>query len=122
MTQRVESSRVPYLPVTVNVEEVRTSVVALLDTGFDGDLAVPSWMAVAFNVPPPSRTTPYILADGSMVAAPAYYGTVGIGDLPQYPATIVILGNEVILGLRIAALHRITLDCGRRVLAEPCSS
>ena len=46
MTQRVTSSRFPYLPVQIGVGQTGHDVEALLDTGFDGDAILPSDMLV----------------------------------------------------------------------------
>lgn len=44
----VESERSPHLPIAFTVDESRHAAEALLDTGFDGDLAVPPEIASAF--------------------------------------------------------------------------
>ena len=73
MTQRVESGRFPYLPlrVVLNDDGAEMCLEALIDTGFDGDLALPPELlegafAEAFEV--------YLLADGSEARAALYAG------------------------------------------------
>jgi predicted aspartyl protease len=57
---------------------------ALLDTGFDGDLAVP--MELIANGQPPDEYRSWTLADGSMIVAPLCYGTVRVGHFDPVPA------------------------------------
>ena len=49
MTKRVESGRFPYLSMTLEAGGSRQTVDAVLDTGFDGDLAVPPALATGFR-------------------------------------------------------------------------
>lgn len=60
-----------------------------------------------------------MLADGTFVHAPVYLGRVEIIGLPPAAATIVVVGNEYILGRRILDRFEITLDHGQRVIVGP---
>lgn len=113
---RVESSHFPYLPVTLSLHGHRLEFEALLDTGFDGGLAVPEG-TIAIGLSAAWKIRAY-LADGSLVHAPAFRGTVCIGSLPPVTATIIILGNAPVLGRAVADHHKITLDRGRRIVVE----
>ncbi len=113
---RVESDRFPYLPVSLSLRGRKTEFEALLDTGFDGGLAV-SEGAVADGQTAEWHLTA-CLADGSVVDVPAYLGTVQVGSLPPLTTIIITLGNEPILGRAVADQYKITLDHGQRVIAE----
>src|SRR5207248_2778522 len=92
-------------------------VEALIDTGFDGFVAVaPELLA---NGEPPDDYQTWTLADGSKLSAPFYFGTVHVGDIGAVPAAITALGDEPIVGRRVTDHFRLTLDHGRRVILEP---
>lgn len=114
---RVESERFPYLPLILTVRDRTAEVEALLDTGFDGDVAVP--LALIADGQPPDEYRSWELADGSTVATPVYYGTVQLGSFPSVPADIALLGDEPILGRGVTDRYRVILDHGSRVIAEP---
>jgi hypothetical protein len=44
--------------------------------------------------------------------------SVEVGDLDAVPAVVTALGDEVLLGVGIAARFTIILDHGRRVIVE----
>lgn len=114
---RVESDRFPYLPVSLSLRGQKTEFAALLDTGFDGGLAV-SDSAIANGQTAEWNLTVF-LADGSLVDVPAYLGTVQVGELPPVTTIIVTLGDEPILGRAVSDQFNITLDHGRRIIVEP---
>ena len=114
---RVESNHFPYLPVTLSLHGHRLEFEALLDTGFDGGLAVPQ-SSVAF-APSTSLRIGALLADGSLVNAPAYRGAVRIGSLPPVDTRILVIGNAPVLGREVADQYKITLDHGKRIVVEP---
>ena len=113
----VESTRCPYLPVTFTLRDLGHTVEALLDTGFDGDVAVPA--ALIGNSGPPDSFKLWVLADGSRVRAAVYAGTAQVGELPPMPVDIIALGSELIIGRGVTDLYRIILDRGQRVIVEP---
>lgn len=115
--KEVISRRFPYLPITLTVGQHTQTVSALLDTGFDGHVVVPAGLITNGN--PPDSYLRWTLADGSQVPAPAYLGTVQIGDLGTFPAVISILGEEPIVGRSLSNHFRITLDHGKRVIVQP---
>ena len=114
---RVESDHFPYLPVCLSLRGHKTEFEALLDTGFDGGLAV-SESSMAVRQTAEWRLTA-ALADGSMVDVPAYLGTVQVGELPPVTTIIVTLGDEPILGRAVSDQFNITLDHGQRIVVEP---
>lgn len=113
---RVESSRFPYLPVTLTLRGNSLEFEALLDTGFDGGLAVPEG-TIAFELSAAWKIRAS-LADGSAAHAPAFRGTVCIGSLPPVTTTIIVLGTAPVLGRTVSDHHKITLDRGRRIVVE----
>lgn len=117
MTQRVESARFPYVPVRV-VLGGRTLVLdALLDTGFDGELAIPSVLDVSER--PAEIYQQWVLADGAIREAPVYEGVVQVGDFDPVPARIAVIGSEIVVGRSITDRYSVTLEHGRRVIVEP---
>jgi predicted aspartyl protease len=90
---------------------------ALVDTGFDDDLAIPH-DRIADGDPPDEYRT-FRLADGSRVVAAIYHGTVQIGDLAPVPADITTVGDELLLGRGVTDHYRLILDHGRSLTAEP---
>lgn len=50
MTQPVESRRFPYLPLRVELDGLELRLEALIDTGFDGDLALPTHYILCFRL------------------------------------------------------------------------
>ena len=118
MTPRpVESARFPYPPVRVRVGERLLSVEAYVDTGFEGDVALP--MELADFDQAPDLLLRFRLADGSPVEAPGHTGTGGVGDLDPFPAEVAVVGREGIAGRAVADRYWVTLDRGGRVVVEP---
>jgi predicted aspartyl protease len=117
VTSRVESERFPYLGLHVEVRNRIHSVDALIDTGFDGFLAVPP--SLLADGQPPDNFQSWSLADGTRVTAPLYLGTVHVGDLGSVPALITALGDEPLVGRGVIDRFRLTLDHGERVVIEP---
>lgn len=114
--ERVESDRYPYLPVRVRIGEQTQDLQALVDTGFEGDLAVPEAMEIGAA---PNEIQRWALADGSVVAAAVYYSIVQLGSFDPGPARVAPLGEEVVVGRGIIDRYRVTFDHGERVIAEP---
>ncbi|MEX1254653.1 MAG: hypothetical protein WEE64_09960 [Dehalococcoidia bacterium] len=113
----VESTVFPYLPVRIELRGHRSEALALLDTGFTGDLAIPT-ASVSADLGLPDARIDWQLADGSTIDAPVYLGTLEIVGLPPMPAAVTVLGDEYIMGRGVLDKFRITLDRGRRVVAE----
>jgi predicted aspartyl protease len=116
-TNRLVSSHFPYVPIRLHVRQQDIAVEALLDTGFDGDVAVPS--ALLADGQPPNGYLRWMLADGSRVLTPYYLGTVTLGPLGPFPAVVTALGNESLLGQGLAQHVTIILDHGQQVIVEP---
>ena len=113
----VEGSRYPYIPTSFTLEEWTQSVKAYVDTGFDGDLAVPP--ALIPEVVSPTARQAWRFADESVVEVPVYAGVVRVGDLDPVSATIAALGTQVIVGRGIIDHYWVIFDRGQRVIVEP---
>ena len=115
--RRVVSSRFPYLPVHVAVRSARHDVEALLDTGFDGDLALPPELVM--NGDPPDGHHRWRLADGSIVRAPFYVGTLRVGATEMMGMLVTAMGDEPIVGRGILTEFTVILDHAQRLIIEP---
>jgi predicted aspartyl protease len=112
----VESAHFPFLPITLTVGQWTFAGEALVDTGFDGDVAIePARIATGA---PPDEYRSYRLADGSTVVAAIYYGTVQIGTLPLLACDISTVGDEPLLGRGVTDQYRVIFDHGRRLVVE----
>jgi hypothetical protein len=115
--ERIESDRFPFLPMRATVNDRTVEAMALLDTGFDGDLVVP--LAEIAGGQPPDEYRIWSLADGSEVETPIYYGSVQVGGFPPLDADIAGLGDEAIVGRGVGDHYRIILEHGQHVIVEP---
>ena len=116
---RITSTTYPYLPIGVAIRgQQRDGLLALLDTGFTGHLAIPpSFLNGSLGLP--DTVVDWELADGSIIHAPVYFGTVEIVGLARVPAAITMVGNEYVLGRGILDRFRVTFDHGQQVVVEP---
>lgn len=117
VSQRVTSSRFPYLPIHLWVRQRSDQVEALLDTGFDGDVALPP--EAITDGDRPDGYLPWTLADGSEVLAPAYRSSAQVGTMPSFSAVIIALGEEPLVGRGVSDRFSIILDHGQRLIVEP---
>jgi predicted aspartyl protease len=113
----VQSFHFPYLPIKLTVGHRSFDGEALVDTGFDGDLAIQHG-AIA-NGDPPDEYRSFQLADGSKVVAAIYYGTLQIGGLAPVIVDVCTVGDEPLLGRGVTDQYSLTFDHGRRLLVEP---
>jgi predicted aspartyl protease len=91
---------------------------ALLDTGFDGFLAVPS--AAAATWPQPLRVQRVQTASGEVVSVPVYVGTLTVAETAQpLDALIIALGDEYLVGIKAVERYQVILDRGHRVIVVP---
>lgn len=108
------STEYPYLPVDFTIGLLQARALAYIDTGFDGYLVIPE--ALGWQLPLPEQLQRLGLASGAMVRAPVYLGSLETpGFAPPFPARIVLLGDEYILGRRGIDRHAVLFDHGRRV-------
>ena len=116
MNQQLTSSRFPYLPVRLHVLQQTYAEEALLDTGFDGGMAMPPNLAEGQA---PDWYQRWTLADGSQVLAPVYRGTVQVGAFQPIPALVIALGDEFLIGLGILNHFSVIFDHGERIIVNP---
>jgi predicted aspartyl protease len=111
------STHFPYVPVTISVRGHTHEAEALLDTGFTGYVVVPTGLVT--NGEPPDARLQYSLADGSLVTAPVYRGTIEVGAFGPFPTLVTVLADEPIVGRELMDRFRITLEHGQRIVVEP---
>ena len=116
MTPRLVSERLPYLPLRLEMRGRSYTVEALIDTGFDGDVAVPPDLLANHE---PDDYQRWTLADGSIVYTPMYFGTVHVNGVGMLDALITALGDEPIVGRGVTDRFRLILDHGMQVIVEP---
>jgi predicted aspartyl protease len=117
MNHRVTSDHFPYVPVHLDIRGQTYEMETLLDTGFDGDIAVP--LDLIHRDWTPNGHYSWALADGSEVEAPYFRGTLRLGGLPPLSLNVTALGDEPILGRGVIDRFMFILDHGRQVVVEP---
>jgi predicted aspartyl protease len=122
MTLATSGTRFPYLQIHIQIGtprhiEQEFDLEALVDTGFDGGVTVPSEVVDAAIIP--DTILDLGLADGSRLRAPGYLASVRIGRLQPVLTMLVALGDEALLGREVTDHFRVTFDHGREILAEP---
>ena len=101
------------------------SVEAIVDTGYEGFLAVPSSIFRAVRLDEiVTRQAVVEVADGRRLQSEVAYGTVELdgveGEFDGPVETVAGLG-EVLVGVRLLSEFRFTLDyCARAVSVNPC--
>ena len=116
LVRRLESTRFPYLPVHLSVGSRSVQVEALLDTGFDGHIALPAHL-LADNEQPDLYVT-WTMADGSEVLAPTFIGTAQLGEFDPVSALVTTMGDEPLVGRGVTDRFAITLDHGQKIVVE----
>jgi predicted aspartyl protease len=114
---RTNQQPLSYLPLRVQLREHEQEVECLLDTGFDGDVVLPTESLGGDDAP--DAYLPWTLADGSEVLTLSYDAIVQIGQMPAFPVVVIILGSEPIVGRGVSDRFAVTLDHGARILVEP---
>jgi len=108
----------PYLEIEFIIGAFRSpTVLAYVDTGFDGYLVIPATQTALLG--PPQFSAPWELGDGSVVQAQEYRGDVHVfGPAVTIAARITLLGEEYLVGRGIADRLCLTFDHGQRLLVE----
>lgn len=117
VSSRLVSRRFPYLPIHLAVRHTRDHLDAFLDTGFDGDIAVPH-TSIADGDPPGGYLS-CRLADGSDMLSPFYRGTIRVGGLGSFSVVIVALGDEPLVRRGVSDRFKVILDHGHQLIVEP---
>lgn len=113
---RLGSNHFPFVPFRVTLGTFTEQTEALVDTGFDGDLVLPTG-SIPASVAPGGELL-WALADAPEVLAPAYLGNVQLDTLGSFPVVITVLGNEPIVGRGLTDRFRLTLDHGALIVVE----
>ncbi len=91
---------------------------AIVDTGFDGHLAIPE--SFVENLPQPLYVRRVRTASGQVVRVPVYFGSIELFDQPgEFDALVIALGDEYLIGLPTINHFKMTFDHGQRLLVEP---
>ena len=118
VSRELDSLPFPYLPLRFQVGRFVFEEEGLLDTGFEGGIAVPPDILRDVGPPDllPTRLRPVL---GPHVDAPTYAGFFHIGNLGPFPVDIIAAGDEILIGQQAIAHLTITLDHGQRVVVSP---
>lgn len=114
--KKLTSLNFPFIPITLIVRQRELKLEALLDTGFDGFVVVPTEMLS--NGHPPDGYLPWTLADGSKTLAPAYIGVVKLKGIGSFSVIVTALGDEVMVGRRLSDKFKLILDHGKKLIVE----
>jgi predicted aspartyl protease len=127
MSGKLTSTTYPFLPVSIHVrvhkgKSVDLDTHALIDTGFSGDIVVPTTNELKHSTPDAYAT--WTMADGSEVLAPIFLGSIRFPALHEDVAemvgvTITVLGDQTLIGQSILKHFTLTLDHGKQVILEP---
>ena len=110
------SSRFPYVAFHVQVRQHSLDAEGLVDTGFDGGLAVPPTLLE--NVGPPDAYELWQPVVGPPILAPTYRATFQIDALGPFPVAVTALGDEILVGLEVISRFAVTLDHGQQVIVR----
>jgi predicted aspartyl protease len=122
MSVIASSSHFPYLPVHLKIvvsqnELSELDLEALVDTGFDGNLAMAKNLIPEFAEP--ISQSIWTLADETDVVVFAYAAYITIGKSKPILTSIIGLGEEAILGRGITDRYKLILDHGSKIIVEP---
>lgn len=114
--RRITSHNFPYLPLVITVRKRMEKIEGLVDTGFEGDIAVPKGLLT--NGDPPDTLLPWQLANETVVLASVYAGKVKLGNIASFTVSVVTLGNEVMIGRGVTDRFKVIFDHGKKVIVE----
>ena len=127
MSQKLTSRKFPFLPLSIRVgvaknKQLDLDTQALIDTGFSGDIVVPTTNELQHSTPDAYAT--WTMADGSEVLAPIFLGRIRFPELDANVAelvgvTITVLGDQALIGQSILKHFTLILDHGTQVVLEP---
>jgi predicted aspartyl protease len=121
MIQAVTSARFPDLSIHVWIgdrdhPDHELDVEPLVDTGFDGGLAVPQ--ALIPSIVPSVGESVWYLADGTEIKTRSYFCYVSIGHLQAVPTAVIALDGDMLLGRHVTDQFRVTFDHGQQIIVE----
>lgn len=112
----VTSFHFPYLLINISIKRKNFELEALLDTGYDGGVVLPPKLISNGEVS--GWLVDCKLADDSIIEVPAYIGLVKIGNKKLNNITVLIMGDEPIIGREVIKHFKVTLDHGRKIILE----
>lgn len=115
--KKITSFYYPFLKIRLEIRGNTTQSLALVDTGFTGDLAIPGSFFDG-KIGLPETSIEWELGDGRVIEAPIYLGSLEIIDFANLPISITVVGNEFVLGRGVINRFKITFDHGKRVTIE----
>ena len=108
----------PYIRIRIVIRGWETDALALLDTGFTGDLVVPDDL-IPEHIGEPDYLRTYRVADDRIHTSPAFYGEIGIPGLPiMSDVSIGAFGSRYLIGLGIIERYTVSFVRGERVIVE----
>ena len=108
----------PYIRIRIVVRGWETNALALLDTGFTGDLVVPDDI-LPEDIGEPDYLRTYRVADDRIHTSPSFYGEIEIPGLPIISdVSIGAFGSRYLIGLGIIERYTVTFARGERVIVE----
>ena len=122
MIRAVNSSEYPFLDIRVQIgdrfaPDYEFEVRALVDTGFDGGLAVPRRL-IPGSITPMGQSV-WNLAEGTEITAFSYFCHVTIGHLQPVATVAITLDGDALLGRHVIDKFRFVFDHGRQLIVEP---
>ncbi len=106
------SDRFPYLEVVLTIGTWTVVDWAYIDTGFESGLLIPARLSQA--IPAHSDRVPFRMADGVLVSAPFWSGTLELNG-QEFPVDVAAIGQRFLLGRQITDRFNICFEFGRRV-------
>lgn len=115
-SKAVTSLHFPYCSIRISTLKRDFKLEALLDTGYDGGVILPP--SLITNGETSGWLVNCKLADNSIVEVPAYLGSVRLGNKKLNNITVLIMGDEPIIGREVIKHFKVTLDHGRKIILE----
>ena len=108
----------PYVRVRISIRSWQTETLALLDTGFTGDVMIPA-NVLPDDIGNPDSVRRYRVADDRIATAAAFYGDLAIPGVASIAnTTIGSMGSRYIIGQGVIEKYVVILERGERVLFE----
>ena len=108
----------PYIRIRMRVRGWETDALALLDTGFTGDLVVPDDLIPEY-IGDPDYLRTYRVADDRIHTSRAFYGEIEIPGLPIISdVSIGAFGSRYLIGLGIIERYTVSFVRGEQVVIE----
>lgn len=101
----------PRLPIVVRGRKREFQLEAIMDTGFDGDLCLPSEIAVRMGLELVGRIS-LELADGTRRRRLLYRCEIDLGDETKVVSAFLTSGKDALIGTTLLSNYRLTIDFG----------